>query len=398
MMWLLAATSFAGNQPVTFELKSRPVSDQEIDDGAPAGTVFDWFTTTDNDIISISFYELSPSFYQHGQGIDFAQPQHFFGDVSPALNVDSWFSTPGSTLMLGNGFDMQDSRESLWGDLDNNGAVTDFQFGRLTVPAGSTANFRGDFRVAREDALFATYSLDFVVDESGIFEWGVSEPVLYQPTQPTPPPPSNATPIIQPPIPPSEPETVPEVVPSQPSTSETEQPGTTASEIPLGHERVSQEWPQANLTGTLNPTVVDETQSTPGLTVETKDPVDYVSLIAAEIDLSLSHGGEPVLRPINLMIDRFVPLEPVVDAAWALELTAIPITEVAIPDLQIAFDTAGFSPSIAPHTHFSYSLTRSSDVDLQLAASSTTLVPESETMILVLVGTSIFIGFRRSIT
>ena len=175
----------------TFDVRTRPVSEAEIAGGAPVGTVFEFYTTTQNDILSLAFKELSSDFYQHDLGSDLTPTplsEHF-----PAISADSWFSFPGNTLVLGDGFHMEElgTTEALWGDLDRIGAVTDFQFGSLTVPLGKAANFNGRMSVANaaSDAWYK-YPLNFSVGATGEFDFQVSEAVCgnCRPSRPTPPP------------------------------------------------------------------------------------------------------------------------------------------------------------------------------------------------------------------
>lgn len=206
-------STYSASQAAIFDVRPRPVTNIEIAGGAPAGTVYEFYTTTQTDFLSLSLFELSSNYFQHGNGSDSARPMSPLDELFPAITADSWFSAPGNTVMLGDGFQLQSGsgREALWGDLDRTGAVTDFQFGNLTVPHGSSASFSGDFRVANPISTFDTYALDFSVDSAGEFNFNSSDPVPF--SKPAPPPTPAPMPIEPQPI---DPPTVPAVDPVTP--------------------------------------------------------------------------------------------------------------------------------------------------------------------------------------
>ena len=148
---VLPATSQAAT--VEFSVSTSPVSAEAEAAGAPAGgTIFDYFVTTDADILSVdqvlvdvsggSFFQVPPPF-----GSDTVAPDAAFLNLNRALEADSWITTPGSTNLLGPGLDMTDGT-STFGDLSNDGPQTDFHFARFGMPPDATGTFSARVTVA----------------------------------------------------------------------------------------------------------------------------------------------------------------------------------------------------------------------------------------------------------
>lgn len=138
---------------VEFSVSTSPVSAEAEAAGAPAGgTIFDYFVTTDADILSVdqvlvdvsggSFFQVPPPF-----GSDTVPPDPAFLALNRALEADSWITTPGSTNLLGPGLDMTDGT-STFGDLSNDGLQTDFHFARFGMPPDTTGTFSARVTVA----------------------------------------------------------------------------------------------------------------------------------------------------------------------------------------------------------------------------------------------------------
>lgn len=207
----------------TFEVRPRPVSEFEIAGGAPAGTVYDLFTTSPSDILSVAFSQLEGDFYHSQLGNDITHPHSRVVEADPAATADSFFTTPGDTMVIGNGFALESGQETLWGDLSNDGPVTDFQFGRVTVPVETTARLDGSFSIRGEHGP-ERYPFQFSVDDNGTLIWGMVE--LEQPTpnleplpETTPVPEIEETPVVVV-IPPTEAEVEPINVPSREEIAE----------------------------------------------------------------------------------------------------------------------------------------------------------------------------------
>jgi hypothetical protein len=120
----------------------RTTTAAEVADGAPAGgTVSNYFITTDADILGIRGVNVSTaveaSLFQHNLGSDSEPPPPPLVAAFPSLGADSWITTPGPTAIAhgtsGGGFGHADAT---WFDTTDDGPQTDFQFARLTVPAG----------------------------------------------------------------------------------------------------------------------------------------------------------------------------------------------------------------------------------------------------------------------
>lgn len=176
---LVAQVATAGT--ATFSTSSRPVTAAEAGGGAPAGgTVFEFFVTTDLDILSIDQVNVVPaaSLFQEGVvGSNVEAPNPALIAVFPALAADSFLTTPGTTNTTGgaNPFLVPDSS---WFDTDNNGAVTNFKMGQLTFGpnaagawtfagrvnlAGTTVeNFPFEFSAIPEPSTLAMASLSLI--------------------------------------------------------------------------------------------------------------------------------------------------------------------------------------------------------------------------------------------
>ncbi len=196
---LLAGVGPVWSQSPSFDVFSRPVSEAEIAGGAPAGTVFDLFADTEQDLLLIGMNEIAPSLFQHPLGSDTGAPMPDFVSSFPALGADSWFATPGSTAVVGDGFSMTAGGDTAWFDTENLGGLSDYHFGRLTIPSNSSANFQGNFHLRGENGP-KVHPFQFAVDSSGGFNWSTLDPII---------PPVNRLPENPTTLPPSLPPTLP---------------------------------------------------------------------------------------------------------------------------------------------------------------------------------------------
>ena len=236
----------AWSRSASLDLSSRPVSDLEIADGAPAGTVFDLSVTTDVDMSFVGIWEITNNvFYQHDLGWDTMAPPSELVDMNASLGTDSWFTAPGNTSILGAGFDLKSSLGTAWYDFSDEGAVADHQFGRLTVPAGNSAFVHGEIWLGGE----TRFPFELEIEQSGAFDWRLLDPILpkfYPPgnQHQESKQPINSNPVTPDPIP----EVViiePEVAPSPPASIgeiDIDLVGLPAEEV----EEISTELPLAN--------------------------------------------------------------------------------------------------------------------------------------------------------
>jgi len=191
---LLPLAQVGWAQSALFDLQIRPVSELEIANGAPAGAVLDLFVSTDRDMNFVSVSELIPhTFYQNELGTNTSKPSSLVTELYPAVGVDSWFTSPGSTSLVGDGFQAQagtgKGTESAWFDFADNGSVTDFQFGRLTTPTGTASSLRGEIWLRGG----SRFPFELFVESDGEIRWNTFDPILpesgkLKPILPTPDP------------------------------------------------------------------------------------------------------------------------------------------------------------------------------------------------------------------
>jgi hypothetical protein len=126
------------------------VTAAEAGGGAPAGgTVFEFFVTTDLDILSVDQVNVTPGdllFQETVVGSNVNPPNPALVPVFPALAADSYITTPGTTNTTGgaNPFLVPDSS---WFDTDSNGAQNNFKFAQLTFPAANAGSWSFTGRV-----------------------------------------------------------------------------------------------------------------------------------------------------------------------------------------------------------------------------------------------------------
>lgn len=155
---------------INYRFDLRFPSIEEINDGVPSDSaVLMLFVTTDRDIISVNnlkvdifdgeLFQVPPPF-----GSDTSPPNPVFLSIRPALAADSWVTTPGSgTFLLGP--PLPGDGTTTFGDLTNDGPVTDFQFAQFTLPALSFAEISGRISVSQDaevinKTFFFYYTLD----------------------------------------------------------------------------------------------------------------------------------------------------------------------------------------------------------------------------------------------
>jgi hypothetical protein len=175
--------------------ESRLVTSQEVAGGAPAGAVVnDFRLTTDADVLCVCNVDITSPLYQHALGKDDgAWPQELI-DTQPAVGADSFIQAPGSTVVLGGGF--SGGKDSLWGDLSNDGPQTDFLFSRLTTT--ETGAFTGAISLrttATSDGYIMvpfTMSLPGTADD--LLALGATTHQDFKQYAPLPPPPTPVVP------------------------------------------------------------------------------------------------------------------------------------------------------------------------------------------------------------
>jgi hypothetical protein len=135
-------------------LPTRKVSVEESGNGAPVnGDVYQWRVTTDGDILSVNNIQITldggATLYNNAFGDPSnANPGNpLLIGTFPALGVDSWITTPSPTTSR-LGPDLPGDGTTTFGDTSNDGAVTDFLFAQLTVPAGTVGTFNGRISIS----------------------------------------------------------------------------------------------------------------------------------------------------------------------------------------------------------------------------------------------------------
>lgn len=161
-------TAFADSINITSNLPGGfPVSAAQIANGAPAGTVYEFFATTDGDILSIGNVTTGASFYNDPLGDD--TQESAFANIPgfERLQVDSWLTTPGSatSILGGDGALPADGSES-WVDLSDEGPQTNFLFARLTLPTDMSGIFSGQVTIAGATVPFSQ-QFDFLLGGDG---------------------------------------------------------------------------------------------------------------------------------------------------------------------------------------------------------------------------------------
>lgn len=133
---------------MTLVRSSRLVTAAEVADGAPSGgMVHEFYATSDADLLTLAT-NFSQGVYQHPYGSATAAPPAELTAYFPGLTASSFLTTPGSTFVLGGGFTGTEV-EKAWADLSNDGAQTDFLFGRLTTT--ESGSFDGYFAVRGQE-------------------------------------------------------------------------------------------------------------------------------------------------------------------------------------------------------------------------------------------------------
>lgn len=131
----------------------RDPTPAEIAAGVPADAqIRKYFITTDSDILAFENLSITKNpptsvLYQHpfGDERNANPPNPALVALFPALSADSWFDTPGLTSRLG--ADLPGDGNTTFGDLENNGPQTKFQFAQLTY-SPAAVNVSLSLRVA----------------------------------------------------------------------------------------------------------------------------------------------------------------------------------------------------------------------------------------------------------
>lgn len=176
---------------MTLVRNSRPVTAAEAASGAPSnGMVHDFFATSSADVLCIGT-SFSTSVYKHPYATDYETPDPELIAMYPAVGASSFLKTPGSTFKLGGGLN-SGAAEKTWGDLENDGPQTQYQFGRLTT--SQTGAFAGSFFL-RGDSTYIEMPFSFTLPgplgllTESIFVSGAEQ----RQTPYTPPEPSQTT-------------------------------------------------------------------------------------------------------------------------------------------------------------------------------------------------------------
>lgn len=157
---------------IDLSMTSRPVAGEEsgaADQPAPAGgTVYEFFATTDADILAINFASTTTDapMYQNTFGTPGAPPNPALIGTFPSLAVDSYITTPGSTSVLGGG--LPADGDDTFGDTSDDGAQAGFKFGQLTLPSGATGNFSGQFDIVGSGG--GVFSQNFSFDLGAVMD------------------------------------------------------------------------------------------------------------------------------------------------------------------------------------------------------------------------------------
>ena len=309
---------------VSLSRSTRPVSVQEVADGAPVGgLIHEFFITSDTDLLCLGGASFGAPLFQHTLGSDVAPPSGEALAAAPALGADSFIAFPGSTQMIGGGFSPSPG-DHTWFDVSNDGAQQNFLFARLTT-AGTTSSFSGDLYVRGYDAPVVlpfdftlpgteaelalldeepTFALEYSLDPTAA---PVPPPALPEPAPvPAPPevplvvtpppsfdPPEAATPADVPPAPPETP-----TIPDFPSPDILLVDGDldlceVVPEVQIGYTPIvwSEYWTHAGSIelSLINLTTIDLTafDRTLGLTDVTTFQADYMSRLTVNSNIGI---------------------------------------------------------------------------------------------------------------
>jgi hypothetical protein len=129
---------------------TRAVSTAEGTGGAPSGgSVNSYFVTTDADILSIGFVQITaPNLYNNALGSNSGPAADAIIAAFPAAGADTYIDTPGATAILGVDLPGDGTANSAWGDTSDDGPRQNFKFAQITVPQGTGGVFRGQLTVA----------------------------------------------------------------------------------------------------------------------------------------------------------------------------------------------------------------------------------------------------------
>jgi hypothetical protein len=217
---------------LTLLRQSRALTPEEIAGGAPeGGLVHEFFLTSDTDVLSIGSVKVDAPLYQHafGDAANAAPPIPELVADNPALGADSYVDTPGGTMRLG--ADLPGDGVTTFGDLERDGAQSNFKFAQFTSDQALT--FTGEVGL-RANSGVASLPFSFTLTGTPVdlestttltFQYLLSglPPMPDAPFQPAPPvdplPPfaGGLPPVIDLVIPTPEP-------PSEPPSTESAQP------------------------------------------------------------------------------------------------------------------------------------------------------------------------------
>jgi hypothetical protein len=321
----LCLPSLAEAATLSLSRTTRPVTAEEIADGAPmGGYVHEFFVNSDTDLLAVGADPFGASFFHHTLGSDVAPPSPEDLPGRPSLGVDTYITLPGETLKLGGAFSSAPGERG-WGDLSKDGPQQNFRFARFTTK-GEAGAFTGrilargyngehdgfvslpfSFALPAAETELAlldsepTYSLEYsldsppapipppVVPESVPITPSIPEPLPVPPEVPIVVPPTPADPPVveSPPVPEQPPASNPPVTPTEPEAPVALpeppiyviQPGfgidfTYVHEITPISIGWNHHW---RLTGDLlNPTLIDLTTFDGGLKIT--DPTELIDL------------------------------------------------------------------------------------------------------------------------
>jgi len=160
---VLSAGSMTFADSIELTSTTRDVAANETVGGAAVGgsapdggTVYEFFATTDGDILAINFVNTTLNggdFYQNTFGVPGAAPNPALVAAFAPLAADSYITTPGGTSILGGG--LPADGDDTFGDTEDNGPQANFKFGQLTIPAGATGSFSGQFDIVGSSGVFS---------------------------------------------------------------------------------------------------------------------------------------------------------------------------------------------------------------------------------------------------
>lgn len=178
----LAGVVFAGPAAAQIDIQvvqTAPTAAAIADNAALADAVsYQFFVTTTGDILSVNDVEVNLSagtLYQTAApfGSDTDNNAGFIS-FDAELEADTFFTTPGTTFLLGDAFTaatLGATFPATFGDTDDDGPQNNFYFGQLTLLPDAAGQILGDF------------TLEVAIDDNGsVSEAAASGILIPEPT------------------------------------------------------------------------------------------------------------------------------------------------------------------------------------------------------------------------